>query len=506
VYTNKSEDDDVSVGRGDTPDPTHQFSDYSMDDIEQGPIHGGRGREAELWGAYTAVNRQFSESVVQCFHEGDLVWVHGFHLLILPSYLTRRIPMAKVGIFLHTPFPSSEIFRTVWCREDLLRGMLNADQVGFHLFEYARHFLTSCRRLLGLNYGMIPDAAGGHTLAIDSSGRNVVVTSIHAGVEPLVLNQVLAHVSTVTNAASIRQRDEGKTIFCGIDRLESLKGIPLKLLGLERLLSRRPEWVGKIVLIQVGITAFERGDDYVRTRNEVNKLVQKINGTWPGTVQFRECKESEMRLQQRMALLRAADVVVVTSIRDGLNLLPQEFTIAHQDALTEIGQRDGRKRGLVILSEFSSCTRVMRGALHVNPWKISEIATAFDLALSMPEEERLRRISISSEFVTRVTTQRWALAVMLDLKGVHKSVSPGQYSGAGLGLGFRLLGMDPGFVSLDANSVAKAYKKAKGRLILLDYGGTILNNDNVSSGFRMAWHLAFSILFSFLSCFSSWTT
>ena len=142
-------------------DPNAQFSEYDMDDVTQGPIHGDGGREADLWKAYTEVNRKFADAIVQCFNEGDLVWIHGFHLLILPSFVTRRLPMAKVGIFLHTPFPSSEIFRTVWCREDLLRGMLNADQVGFHLFEYARHFLTCCRRLLGLNYGMIPDGSGG---------------------------------------------------------------------------------------------------------------------------------------------------------------------------------------------------------------------------------------------------------------------------------------------------------------------------------------------------------
>jgi trehalose 6-phosphate synthase/phosphatase len=481
VYSHRPEDNDIFMGNKAEHDPQHQqFSEYSMDDVEQGPIHGGRGREAELWSAYNTVNRLFAEVVVQCFNEGDLVWVHGFHLLLLPSYLTRRIPMAKVGIFLHTPFPSSEIFRTLWCREDLLRGILNADQVGFHLFEYARHFLTSCRRLLGLTYGMIPDSSGGHTLAIDTNGRNVAVTSIHAGVEPPVLNQILTHSTTVEKASSIRRRFEGKHICCAIERLESLKGIPLKLLGLERFLRRCPEWVGKIVLVQVGISAPERGEDYIQTKGEVARLVKKINDQWPDTVQFQECYESEMRLQQRMALLRAADIVVVTAIRDGLNLLPLEFTIAHQDAMTEMGKKDGRKRGLCILSEFSSCTRVMRGALHVNPWKISEIANAFHQALHMSEDERLRRISIASEFVTRVTTQRWALAVMLDLKGVHKNITPTQYSGAGLGLGYRLLGMNTGFVSLDTSVVAKAYRKSRARLILVDYGGTILSNDNVS--------------------------
>lgn len=457
-----------------------RFSEYSNDDVAMGTIHGDGGKEASLWAAYTAVNRLFAETIVQYFNEGDLVWIHGFHLLILPSFLTRRIPMAKVGLFLHTPFPSSEIFRTLWCREDLLRGMLNADQVAFHLFEYARHFLTCSRRLLGLKYGMIPDESGGHNLAIETNGRHVAVTSIHAGIEPPILRQVLSHKSTLDRALSIRNQFRGKIIFCAIDRMESLKGIPLKMLGLERFLNRCPEWVGKIVLVQVGISAFERGDDFLRTKQEVHSMVSSINSRWPGTVEFQECQESEMRLPQRMALMRAADVVMVTPIRDGLNLIPLEFTLAHQDALTEQGRYDGRKRGLCILSEFSSSTRVMRGALHVNPWKISELANSFHTALNMSEDERMRRLTTASEFINRVTTQRWAMAVLLDLKAVHKNIDIGKYSGAGLGLGYRILGMDQGFNSLDIGAVSKAYKKSRARLILMDYGGTILSNDNVS--------------------------
>jgi trehalose 6-phosphate synthase/phosphatase len=111
--------------------------------------------------------------------------------------------------------------------------------------------------------------------------------------------------------------------------------------------------------------------------------------------------------------------------------------------------------------------------------QVSEIANAFYQALTMSDDERLRRLSCASEFVTRVTTQRWALAVMLDLKGVYKNASPVQFSGAGLGLGFRLLGMDTGFSSLDIERVAKVFRKARARLILLDYGGTIVDNDNV---------------------------
>jgi len=459
---------------------SNQLFEYMQDDISTGPIHGDGGKEASLWAAYTAVNRQFADTIIQCFNQGDMVWIHGFHLLILPSYLIRRIPMAKIGLFLHTPFPSSEIFRTLWCREDLLRGMLNADQVGFHLFEYARHFLTCCRRLLGLAYGMIPDTHGGYNLCVETGGRNVMVTSIHAGVEPPIINQLLHHRVTIEKANAIQQQFKGKTVFAAFDRLESLKGIPLHLLGLERFLSRCPEWVGKIVLLQVGISAFERGDDYIKTRSEVQQMVDKINSKWPGTIQFQECAESEMRLQQRMALLRASDVCLITSLRDGLNRIPLEFTMAHLDALSETAVKDGRKRGICILSEFSSCTRVMRGALHVNPWKIAQIANAFHQSLIMHPDERLRRINIASEFVSRVTTQRWALAVLLDLKSVQKNTD-GQFSGAGLGLGYRILGMDTGFNSLDMSAVAKSYKKAKHRLILLDYGGTILHNDNLDN-------------------------
>ena len=154
--------------------------------------------------------------------------------------------------------------------------------------------------------------------------------------------------------------------------------------------------------------------------------------------------------------------------------------MAHYDALTPAGMAEKRMRGLCVLSEFASCTRVMRGALHVNPWKVSEIAASFHQALTMSEDEWTRRVQCSIEFVSRVTTQRWALAVLMDLKGVHKTVNPIQYSGAGLGLGYRIVGMEVGFQSLDFSKVAKAFKNARSRLILLDYGGTITHNDNVS--------------------------
>ncbi|GMI04506.1 hypothetical protein TrVE_jg11779 [Triparma verrucosa] len=482
-------DSDDSMGN-----PSSEGSDNIFDsDHVMGPAHGDGGKQAQLWSAYTRVNKAFSDVIVQHFNEGDLIWIHGFQLLVLPSMLSRKVGrLAKIGIFLHTPFPSSEIFRTLWCREDLLRGMLNADQIGFHLYEYSRHFLTCCRRLLGLTAAMVPDTYGGHNLAVESNGRNITITSIHAGVDASLLKKCLDHPTTQEKVKGIKEQFKGKVLMCAIDRLENLKGAPLKILGLERFLDRRPEYRGKIALIQMGISAFERGDDYLATRNELMRLVERVNVKYPGTIQFQECTEAEMRLMQRVALLRAADVVLITSLRDGLNRLPMEFVVAHSDALSvgidNYRRSDGGEAGAVrirpgicILSEFASCARVMRGSIHVNPWKVADIAHAIECSLEMDVDEHRRRMKYDSEFVNRVTITRWAMAVLLDLKGVKKSAETTQYSGAGLGLGFRLLGMNSGFTALDTNKVGKSYRMAQRRVIMLDYGGTILNDTDDKS-------------------------
>ena len=194
-----------------------------------------------------------------------------------------------------------------------------------------------------------------------------------------------------------------------------------------------------------------------------------------------------------MALLRAVDIVMISSLRDGFNRLPLEFCVAHQDAVrvgidnyarAEAGDQTavGVRPGVCILSEFASSARVMRGSIHINPWKVAEIAHAIECSLSMDVEEHRRRLKYDMEFVKRVTTQRWALAVLLDLKGVKKNTGGQQYSGAGLGLGFRLLGMETGFKSLDTTQVSKSYRNSHKRLIMLDYGGTIINDSEDKEG------------------------
>ena len=179
-----------------------------------GPLNqtdiGAKGQQ-DLWFIYSTVNRIFRDKVVEVFHPGDLVWIHGFHLMLLPSFLRRFLQVAKIGYFFHTPFPSSELWRSMSRREDLLRGLLGADQSGFHLYEYSRHFLSVCHRLLG--YANEMNAAG--NLIVNVDGREVAITNIHIGVDINSINQALNSTEFQSEMHAWRNKFPGKTIVAG---------------------------------------------------------------------------------------------------------------------------------------------------------------------------------------------------------------------------------------------------------------------------------------------------
>ena len=224
----------------------------------------------KVWRAYCTANRKFADKVIEVYDSGDLVWVHDYHLLLLPSYILRKLRTARVGLFLHTPFPSSEIFRTIPVRDELLRGMLNADLVGFHIFEYARHFLTCCKRLLGLDYEF---QQGGY-IGVRDHKRNVMVQVSHMGIEPSVLleahrsglgslttgwewwNEIVRSreaAGSLTPQGYLRRGSEGKKVVLSIDEMERLKGTALRLLAFEMLLQNEPELRAKLVFVQINL-------------------------------------------------------------------------------------------------------------------------------------------------------------------------------------------------------------------------------------------------------------
>ena len=490
--------------------------------------------DKNLWYTYTTVNHLFRKKVVEVYSEGDLIWIHGFHLLLLPSFLRRRIQRAKIGLFLHTPFPSSEIWKTIWCREDLLRGMLAADQLGFHLYEYARHFLTTCRRLLGTHYEM---SASGF-LTIMSSGREVRMSCCHAGVDVYhIRNQVLLP-NFLDEAVSWKKKFEGKVIISAIDRLERLKGIPLQLITLEAFATQHPQWAEKVVFVIIGISAPERVEDYHATLRDVTALVRVINKKFPKLIHFEEHPESDMHLFNRLTLFSVTNILMVSATRDGLNRYPMEYSLARFFAgktycqesespldkatsaltgssfvnlmsgnnleemlvgqvqtvpsvetaskATEAGfEYDGGSA--VVCSEFVSCARVMRGAFTINPWRGDDVIATLLRALEMSPVDKGRRTRRNLEFCERMSSFCWAENVLQDLKQTMKhdvDVQNTDHSTLGLGINYRVTEFKSGFKLLDTVKVTKHYRESKERLILLDWGGTLVAENDIDDSFQ----------------------
>ena len=428
----------------------------------------------KVWRAYCTANRKFADKVIEVYDSGDLVWVHDYHLLLLPSYILRKLRTARVGLFLHTPFPSSEIFRTIPVRDELLRGMLNADMIGFHIFEYARHFLTCCKRMLGLEFDFHP----GGFLGVRDHKREVLVQVSHVGIEPFVLQQAQANgerdcAGWNLTQQLIRLRDEGKAVMVGIDEMERLKGLSLKLLAYEQLLRTRPEFSGRVALVQVAVKARNftpaAEPEFEDVRNEVLEVVERIRDAYPGAIDFIELPT--ISLAQRMQLWALAEVAVCTPLREGVSTFPLEAVYA---------RREGPP-GAVLLSEFSSCARVLTGALRVNPWNTAETTNAFERALTMSTAELLARRERDMQFLQQTTATAWAERFFVDLLSVSQRAAE-EDTAIGFGLaGFRRIGWGATFRALDTTEVLAAYRRARRRAIFLDWGGTLVPIENNSA-------------------------
>uniref|UniRef100_M4BDC5 CBM20 domain-containing protein n=1 Tax=Hyaloperonospora arabidopsidis (strain Emoy2) TaxID=559515 RepID=M4BDC5_HYAAE len=424
------------------------------------------GQQRSAWTSYKTVNRIFVNKVIEVYNEGDLVWVHGLHLLVAPSFLTRRLPCVNVGFFLHTPFPSSEIFRTLSMRADLLRGVLAADHIGFHLYEHARHFLTSCRRILGLKYSTQP---GGY-IGVEYSGRMVMLTISHIGIEPTFMDRINSSGQVEQDTAVLAKKYESSkcTVFVSVDRVERLKGILLKLGAIEFFLAQHPQYVDKVQFVQIGIwDSSSPTPENNSVRAEILAHTERINSRF--SVQhkgpifaYSEVENTDMA--SRLPLWRAGHVLLTTSVRDAVNLYPFEFVYAHELA---------KSPGVVIVSEFSGSSRVLTGSIGVNPWKREEMVHAMELALTMSNEERAARHQKDLEYITTNSRTKWAKRILVDLKRTKKQTAEGDYMGYGLGLGFRMLEFNAGFKMLEADVVAKAYRETFRRVIFFDYGNTL---------------------------------
>ncbi|RDL31794.1 Trehalose-6-phosphate synthase [Venustampulla echinocandica] len=356
--------------------------------------------DESAWAAYTEVNRLFAKTVAKDVKDGDLIWVHDYHLMLLPQMLREEIGTSKknvkIGFFLHTPFPSSEIYRILPVREALLIGVLHCDVIGFHTYDYARHFLSSCSRILGTSTN--PNG-------VEFNKRYVTVAAFPIGIDPDKFVEELKKQSVQDRIAVLERKFKGVKLIVGVDRLDYIKGVPQKLHALEVFLTEHPEWVGKIVLVQVAVPSRQDVEEYQNLRAVVNELVGRINGKF-GTVEFMPIHflHQSVPFDELTALYAVSDACMVSSTRDGMNLVSYEY-IASQRA----------RHGVMILSEFTGAAQSLNGALIVNPWNTEELAGAIHEAVTMEPERREANYKKLEKYVFKFTSAWWGESFVSEL-------------------------------------------------------------------------------------------
>ena len=346
---------------------------------------------------YERVNERFASIVLAQYRSGDRIWVHDYQLMLVPGFLRRELPNATIGFFLHIPFPPPEVFRALPFREKLMAGLLGADLIGFHAPSYMRHFASTVTRVLGTSTGLD---------GVPWEGRAVQLGVFPMGIDAAAFAEAAEAPESRAQAAAL---GTGATqLLVGIDRLDYTKGMLRRLLAYEALLRAHPEAHGRVQLIQVAVPSRTGVEAYQDLRDQVDRLVGRINGefatpSWtPVQYLYRSLTRHEL-----IALYLAADVMVVTPLRDGMNLVAKEFVATRTD-----------RRGVLVLSEFTGAAVELAEALHVNPYDVDRTAEVYYRALTMPADERAERMQALRARVTTYDVHRWVHTFLDELDRV----------------------------------------------------------------------------------------
>lgn len=435
----------------------------------------------QQWQAYLSANKVFADKIMEVINpEEDYVWIHDYHLMVLPTFLRKKFHRMKIGFFLHSPFPSSEIYRTIPVRDEILKALLNCDLIGFHTFDYARHFLTCCSRMLGLDY----ESKRGY-IGLDYYGRTVNIKISPVGIHMGQLQSDLSMESTAKKAKELKEQYEGKIVMVGVDDLDIFKGISLKFLAMGRLLESQPELRGKVVLVQIANPARSSGKDVQQVQIESDYVADEINRKYggPGYEPIVYIK-GPVTTQEKFAYYSIAECVVVNPVRDGMNLVPYKYTVCRQgspalDKALGIDGSSAPRKSMIIVSEFIGCSPSLSGASRVNPWDIDSVAEAMNSAITTSDSEKLLRHDKHYKYISSHDIEYWARSFDQDLERACREHYRMRCWGIGFGLGFRVVALAPNFRKLSVDHIASAYRNTHNRLILLDYDGTLLSKTSI---------------------------
>jgi trehalose 6-phosphate synthase/phosphatase len=396
---------------------------------------------ADFWRAYERVNQVFADAVAGIAEPDDIIWAHDYHLMLLPKLIRERLPEAAVGFFLHIPFPSFEIFRLLPWRRQMLEGLLGAELVGFHTYDYAQHFLDSVHSLLGYESVMGQITTADHIIKADVFPLGIDYEHYYSAAKSSAVR---------TQASKLRKRLENCKIILSIDRLDYSKGIPERLEAFRLFLENHPEHREKLILVLVVAPSRIRVGHYAQLKKQVDELVGAINGKY-GSIGWTPIwyLYRSLPFDYLITLYHMADVALVTPLRDGMNLIAKEYIASKTD-----------RKGVLILSETAGASRELGEAIIINVNNLEEITQALEEALAMPQKEQKERNRIMQKRLQRYHVGRWANE-FVDKLLYTRSLQDEMRA--------------KGLVNEAKTELVNDFQRSRQRLLLLDYDGTLVS-------------------------------
>jgi len=402
--------------------------------------------DQNYWDFYKHVNDKFKEVTIAHCRDGDTIWVHDYQLLLLPCMIRKERPHLIIGFFQHIPFPSYEIFRLIPWREDLIKGMFGADLLGFHTFDDVRHFLSAASRL---------SSAKIYDNVITHKDRQIVVEAFPMGIDADKFESLITGPIVGEHISSLKETMQDSKIVLTIDRLDYSKGILQRLQAYELLLLMHPEYVDRLSLYMIVVPSRDTVPQYKELRDQIDQLVGNINArfrtlNWTPVYYFYRSFSVEFL----SALYYAADICLVTPMRDGMNLVSKEYVASRTD-----------DTGVLILSEMAGASKELNDALLVNPNNIGEVMRAIVQAIDMPLEEQKSRMSSMRGIVKKFNIHHWVKNFMDKLEEVKQMQESLLTKHA---------------VKVIREQIGRDYAEANDRYIFLDYDGTLVGfNGNI---------------------------
>ncbi|KAI5160582.1 trehalose 6-phosphate synthase [Nematocida ausubeli] len=352
----------------------HSFSDLASFSIED-------------YIAYKKVNMQFAEEILKTAQEGDIVWVHDYHLMLLPEFIRKGFSKSiKIGYFLHIPFPSYSILKGFPILFPLIKGILGSDLAAFHTFEYLANFKKASE---------VCETAASSEMTIEIDGRSVKLEALPIGIDPVAFQKESQKKETIERAKEIKKRLGNKKIVLGIDRVDYIKGIPHRIQAFKKMLVENKELSDKVVFCQVGVPSRTDVKVYAALSDVLCRLSGSVNSSGPIEDTSIYFINNSISFTELCALYSASDVCAISSLRDGMNLVALEFIACTTN-------------GVLVMSEYAGAAGMLTGSVYSNPWDIKKLADAYKTSLDMPDDEKAQRKEEMKKVVFKFTAAHWA--------------------------------------------------------------------------------------------------